>query len=68
MSGLNLDSYFTETGEWAASAIESGVTETFVHVKPSEWAEQKRIIPKQLSVQPGPYSFDSTPYLREILD
>ena len=35
--------------------------------KPSEWAEVNRIMP-QGSPFPGPYSYDKTPYFKEIVD
>lgn len=34
----------------------------------SEWAEQKRILPKGLTSMPGPFRWDVTPYLAEIAD
>lgn len=34
----------------------------------SEWAEQKRILPKGLTSMPGPFRWEVTPYLREIAD
>lgn len=37
-------------------------------IKPSEWAEKHRIMSTEVSNFPGPYSYDKTPYLREIVD
>lgn len=37
-------------------------------VKPSEWAEQNRMMDSSVSPFPGPFRFDKTPYTREILD
>ena len=37
------------------------------NMKPSEWAEQNRVMP-QSSPFPGPYSYDKTPYFKEIVD
>lgn len=34
----------------------------------SQWAERKRVLSGGVSAYPGPYSFDKTPYLREIAD
>ena len=34
----------------------------------SEWAEQKRILPRELSPIPGAFKWETTPYLREIAD
>lgn len=35
---------------------------------PSEWAERKRILSSGLTSLPGPFRWDVTPYLREIID
>lgn len=36
-------------------------------LKPSEWAEKNRVMP-QGSPFPGPYSYDKTPYFKEIVN
>lgn len=36
--------------------------------RPSEWAESKRIMTSEVSPFPGKYSYDKTPYLREIVN
>jgi phage terminase large subunit GpA-like protein len=38
------------------------------NIKPSEWAEKKRVMSTAVSAMPGPYRFDRTPYLREVVD
>ncbi len=38
------------------------------NIKPSEWAEQHRFMTSEVSPFPGRFSFNHTPYLREILD
>ena len=38
------------------------------NIKPSDWAEQNRIMSTDVSPFPGPFSFKKTPYLREVLD
>ncbi len=53
--------------EWLARQIED-ITTRIEHLKPSEWAEQKRYLPPSVSPMPGPYRFDVAPFLREILD
>jgi phage terminase large subunit GpA-like protein len=53
--------------DWLASQIESLTTEIEV-LSPSEWAEEKRYLPAQVTPMPGYYRFDVTPYLREIVD
>jgi phage terminase large subunit GpA-like protein len=53
--------------EWLAQQFESLTTE-LEFVKPSRWAEERRYLPPSVSPMPGFYSFDVTPYLREILD
>jgi len=35
---------------------------------PSEWAERKRILPPGLTSLPGRFRWETTPYLREIID
>jgi phage terminase large subunit GpA-like protein len=40
---------------------------TFSDVLPSVWAERTRIMP-QGSSHPGPFSYEETPYTREIID
>jgi phage terminase large subunit GpA-like protein len=37
------------------------------NMKPSEWAEKNRVMP-QGTPFPGPYSYDKTPYFKEIVD
>lgn len=37
-------------------------------IKPSDWAEQNRVMDSSVSAFPGQFSFDRTPYTREIVD
>lgn len=37
-------------------------------LKPSEWAEARRTLSKEVSAFPGPFSYNRSPYLREIVD
>lgn len=37
-------------------------------IKPSQWAERKRILSPVQGALPGPWDSDNTPYLREIMD
>lgn len=37
-------------------------------VKPSIWAEERRIMTSDVSPFPGKFSYDRTPYLRELVD
>jgi len=53
--------------DWLAGLFEDLTTELVV-VTPSQWAETTRYLPAQLTPMPGPYRFDVTPYLREIVD
>jgi terminase, large subunit len=53
--------------EWLAQQFEALTTEMVV-LSPSEWAEQKRYLPPQVTPMPGFYRFDVAPYLREIVD
>jgi phage terminase large subunit GpA-like protein len=55
----------------AIREIEELADETPTHisrVKVSEWAEEKRVLPKGLSPYPGPFRWAIMPYLREIAD
>ncbi|MGB0881865.1 MAG: terminase gpA endonuclease subunit [Vicingaceae bacterium] len=38
------------------------------NLKPSEWAEKKRVMTTDVSPRPGKFSFKYTPYLKEVLD
>lgn len=46
----------------------AGVTDTVKVMTPSQWAEEKRYLPASNSGLPGYYSYDVTPYIREIVD
>jgi phage terminase large subunit GpA-like protein len=46
----------------------AGLTCELEVLSPSEWAEEKRYLPSSNTSLPGYYSFDVTPYLREIVD
>lgn len=59
--------YFRETGEWLAGKIE-GTIDSYEPKTPSQWAEQVRVLPRATTPQPGPFSFDATPYWVEVLD
>lgn len=56
-----------EHREWLAVAFEE-ITSEMQTLTPSQWAEQKRYLPPQVTPLPGPYRFDVAPYLREIVD
>ena len=53
--------------EWLTGEI-LALTEEKKVFSVSRWAEEKRILPEQVTSQAGPYSFSVTPYLREIAD
>ena len=53
--------------EWLAEQYE-GLTTEIVVLTPSKWAESTRYLPQSVTPLAGYYSFDVTPYLREILD
>lgn len=36
--------------------------------KPSEWCEENRVMTSEVSSIPGPFSYDNSPYCREIVD
>ena len=52
--------------QWLAEQVD-GVTDTVISISPSEWAEEFRRLPPG-QPRPGPYDYDVTPYLREIVD
>lgn len=53
--------------EWLASKL-SKLTVSLAVVMPSGWAETKRYLPPAASSMPGYYRFDTTPYMREVID
>jgi len=62
-----LTAFEVDQRRWLAGAIDE-VTVAAKSLTPSEWAESRRYLPPALTALPGYYSFDVTPYLREILD
>lgn len=52
---------------WLAEQLEA-LTVELEHLTPSEWAEKRRYLPANLSPMPGYYRFQTTPYLKEIVD
>lgn len=52
---------------WLAGQV-GDLTDEKLTTKVSEWAEQKRYLPPQVTPMPGFYSFDIAPFLREIAD
>ncbi len=52
---------------WLAAQFE-GLTDEHTVFTVSEWAEEKRYLPPQVTPRPGFYSYSTTPYLREIAD
>jgi phage terminase large subunit GpA-like protein len=61
------EAYLTNCSEWLADQFEN-LTDELVEVWPSQWAEEVRYLPPQVTPMPGFYSFDVAPYLREIVD
>ena len=59
--------YNNEMKDWLANIISAMPTEN-VSETVSEWATRKRVMPSGLSARPGPWSWNETPYLREIAD
>ena len=64
---FNTAQYYAESAE-AVAGLLNDTAEERVFITPSQWAEDKRHIPLQLSPQPGPFSFDDTPYWIEVVD
>ncbi|MEN6475832.1 MAG: terminase gpA endonuclease subunit [Syntrophaceae bacterium] len=65
---LQLNEKFADSMHEHIDALIGSFPEESVRELPSEWAERKRILPGGLTSVPGKFSFDITPYLREILD
>ena len=59
--------YYVSTAKVLRDALASTTVE-HIRVKPSEWAESRRMLPRSVTPQPGPFSWESTPYWREVLD
>ena len=53
--------HFRETGAQVADMV-ADTTDEFITVTPAEWAVDKRILPRSTTPQPGPFSWDATPY------
>lgn len=56
-----------EYHEIVASILESARVR-ISDIKPSEWAEQNRVMASDVSSMPGKFSYLNTPYSREIVD
>ena len=56
-----------EQDDWLAEQLD-GLTVELDHLTPSEWAEKRRYLPPSVAAMPGYYRFETTPYLREIVD
>lgn len=65
--GFTLDELRTSADLVEAIAAEA-IPRELKHESVSEWAERRRVLPRGLTPYPGPYSFDSFPFLREIVD
>ena len=57
----------TEWALWLCDQFAS-LTDEINTMLPSEWAENNRYLPDQVTDFPGYYDFSLTPYLKEILD
>ena len=64
---LNVEHHTADSKAWLHDRFEE-LTDSITILQPSEWAEEKRYLPPQVTSMPGFYSFDPAPYLREILD
>ncbi len=53
--------------EWLSAEIES-LTDRRLRLLPSEWAEEKRVLPQGSSTQPGRWRNSVSPYLVEPMD
>ena len=64
---LNAEAHTEASKQWLHACFEE-LTDSLIILNPSEWAEEKRYLPPQVTPMPGFYSFDHAPFLREILD
>ena len=64
---LNAEAHTEESRGWLRDRFEELSVEVII-LHPSEWAEDKRYLPPQVTSMPGFYSFEVAPYLREPLD
>lgn len=64
---LMLGPHRKEMSDWLRS-LNQRIPSEVNRLTVAEWAEKKRFLPEGLTPQPGPFRFDSTPYLREICD
>jgi phage terminase large subunit GpA-like protein len=64
MSTQNLE---PDQAAWLTEKFETWTTE-IPELLPSQWAEQKRYLPASVTSQPGFFSFEVTPFMREPLD
>ena len=53
--------------DWFFSLLDNWTT-SIEPMLPSEWAEANRYLPASVTSQPGYFSFEVTPYMKEILD
>ena len=68
MDRLSIESKLQESGlDWLAEQF-AGLTTELPTILPSAWAEEKRYLSAVTSSMPGLYSYDVTPYLKEIID
>lgn len=58
----------SEADAWLRTRMRETIKTQVTHLTVSEWATAKRILPQGLSPLPGPWSWEVTPYLREIAD
>jgi phage terminase large subunit GpA-like protein len=64
---MSLSHDYNTDADWLAGLVEE-LTDESIKVTVSEWAEEKRILPRSVSPIPGHYSFSVAPYLREPAD
>ena len=61
------EGHHTESKDWLSKQF-AGLTDTLELLEPSDYIEEIRYMPPAVTPLPGFYSFDVTPYLREIAD
>lgn len=65
---LLMDKLLEEYGGHVEEMIAAACSYTISSIKPSDWAEQNRVMTTEVSPFPGKFKFNRTPYLKEICD
>lgn len=59
--------HYKQSGVQVADMV-AKMTNEYQTQTPSKWAEDKRVLPRSTTPQPGPFSWEPTPYWVEVID